>query len=334
MKRAARLATLAAACGLAFAGALAASCCASAEPPEVKAEAEAPEEAPKRAKTTKAELEFATSNADGFTPMPKPEPGDWLHRFKEPGQTFAEYVRSRPPGPTKKRTQLVLQPIGKFTETQRARLEEIRAFAALWFALPVELSKKAFPLPVSNRRERTWGEKKWTQYETGYFLNRLAERLPADAIACQGITMADLYPEESWNYVFGQASLVERVGVYSLARYGPEFWGLERDEAAGRLELLRSIKVVTHESGHMFGLMHCKRHLCNMNGSNSLAETDRQPLALCPECLKKLQWRIGFDVRERYEALAAFYEKAGLADEAVWVKKRLARIGEEATAAE
>jgi archaemetzincin len=33
--------------------------------------------------------------------------------------------------------------------------------------------------------------------------------------------MEDLYPEPSWNFVFGQASLNERVGVYSFARYGP-----------------------------------------------------------------------------------------------------------------
>ena len=63
-----------------------------------------------------------------------------------------------------------------------------------------------------------------------------------------------------------------------------------------------------------------------MNGSNSLEESDRQPLRLCPPCLKKLQWNRGFDVVARYGKLLDFYRKHGLAPEADWVEKRLAAI--------
>lgn len=33
-------------------------------------------------------------------------------------------------------------------------------------------------------------------------------------------TNADLWPGEGWNYVFGQASLADHVGVWSIHRYG------------------------------------------------------------------------------------------------------------------
>ena len=63
-----------------------------------------------------------------------------------------------------------------------------------------------------------------------------------------------------------------------------------------------------------------------MNGSNSLPETDRQPLHLCPNCLRKLQWRLGFDVLGRYGRLETFLRRAGLTDDAEWFARRVKRI--------
>jgi archaemetzincin len=68
------------------------------------------------------------------------------------------------------------------------------------------------------------------------------------------ITMTDLYPNESWNFVFGQASIENRVGVFSFARYHPSWRGGEADENTERLVLTRAAKVLTHETGHMFGI--------------------------------------------------------------------------------
>ena len=47
--------------------------------------------------------------------------------------------------------------------------------------------------------------------------------VPDDAFCLSAITMTDLYPKDSWNFVFGQARLYQRVGIYSLARYMPNF---------------------------------------------------------------------------------------------------------------
>lgn len=44
-----------------------------------------------------------------------------------------------------------------------------------------------------------------------------------------------------------------------------------------------------------------------MNGSNGLFESDARPNRLCSECLQKLQWRLGFDIKSRYTRLNAYF---------------------------
>jgi archaemetzincin len=256
--------------------------------------------------------------------MTEPKPGDWRQAHPEPVQSFRQYVASRPNRPTGARHTLVLVPLGTLGPDAAKRLEPLRAYLEIYYALPVKAAPGAALRGVKSR-ERRWAGRTWTQYLTGDILEKvLRPRVERDAFALLGVTMEDLYPEESWNYVFGQASLADRVGVYSLVRFHPEFWGQEPSDAAARLGLKRSLATLVHETGHMFGVHHCQTYDCVMNGSNSLAESDGRPMALCPECLKKFRWNIGFDVPARYEALRAFYEEHGLAAEAAFAAKRLA----------
>src|SRR5436309_6040382 len=162
-----------------------------------------------------------------------------------------------------------------------------------------------------------------SQILTGDVLNFLKTRAPADAFCILAITMEDLYPEPSWNFVFGQASLRDRVGVYSFARYDPAFYGEARSGEHEQLVLRRSCKVLAHETAHMFGLAHCIYFNCLMNGSNHLAESDRRPLHLCPVCLRKLQWSVGFDLPKRYAELEKTDRAFGFGDEADWLKQRI-----------
>ena len=120
------------------------------------------------------------------------------------------------------------------------------------------------------------------------------------------------------------ASFRERVGIQSVARYHPAFF----DEAdhypdPDRWVMRRSVKVMAHEIGHMFGMEHCVHYECVMNGSNHLEETDRRPAHLCPVCLRKLRHAIGFDPVERYRALSVFFARAGLGPEADWTRARI-----------
>ena len=253
--------------------------------------------------------------------------GSWRARFPdEEPMDFDEYVESDPVGADDERNVLAFQPVGDFPPEARAALDAAAEFTGAWFDLPVQTLD---PVPLTDNPGwfRTRGDpsskESVRQYRTGWFLNDLLpDRRPQDAVVLLGVTMADLYPGPDWNYVFGEAHLMRRVGVYSLARYYPEFWGQDRTPTASRRALLRTLKVVVHEAGHTFGLEHCVTWLCTMNGSNSLQETDAQPLLLCPDCLKKLAWNREFDVAKRYRRLAELLDRHGFPDEAAWHRAR------------
>jgi archaemetzincin len=262
-----------------------------------------------------------------FSPMPKPDVGDWMAAHPEPAQSFEQFVASYPVRPTKDRHTLYLSQVGAMKEVDTKRLETLREFLEVFYTLPTRLGP-AVTLDKVTHRDRTMSELKYRQYLTADLLDKiLPPILPKDAVCLQGVTMEDLYPDPSWNYVFGQASLSDRVGIYSLVRFYPAFWGLDDGPEAQKLGLRRSLKTLVHETGHMFGVNHCQKYECLMNGSNNLPEADRQPIHLCPDCLKKFRWNIGFDVVERYEALKKFYTAHDMAAEAEWVDKRIKECG-------
>ena len=242
----------------------------------------------------------------------KPGPHDWLAHHHEPGQTFDQYVRCGPVMPRGKRRVIYIQPIGDFTKTQRRIVDLTVRFMSLYFDRPVQI-RPALSLdviPASARRVHpAWKVK---QVLTGHVLNKvLKPRLPEDAAAYIAFTTSDLWPGEGWNFVYGEASLRERVGVWSIHRNGDP----EESEAAFRLCLLRTMKTATHETGHMFSMYHCTLFECNMCGCNNRAESDRRPIALCPECLAKVCWATGADPLQRYKNLSAFCREAGLPKE-------------------
>jgi archaemetzincin len=267
-------------------------------------------------------LRCAFEPRQDFEPIPIPGPNDWLANHPEPGQTFDEYVRSQPNRPDQRRRKIYLQPIGDFDRPGVPPLDDLARFTALFFMLEtqslssIDLSR----VDVTKRRNPASGH---LQLLATDILNLLRTRLPADAFALIGITMVDLYPAPGWNFVFGQASLRERVGVYSFARYDPTFYGEAPATGAHNLMLRRGCKVLAHETAHMFGIQHCIWYRCLMNGSNHLAESDERPLHLCPVDLRKLQWNIGFDIVERYRRLLRFHAEAGFDDEARWLERRI-----------
>lgn len=244
--------------------------------------------------------------------MGPPQPGDWLDTFKEPGQTFEEYLRGNPTRPSAERRVLYVQPLGRFTPAQTRVVELTADFLSRFFNLPVRVRAPAPLEHVPRKALRKSPVGSGRQIQTGYIMTEvLRPTLPADAAALIGFTSSDLFPDETLNYVFGQASLQERVGVWSL------YW-LGRPDASEdefRLTLLRTLKIAAHETGHMFSVKHCTKYECVMNGTNSLLESDRHPLDVCPECTAKLCWAAGADPRERYARLADFCARHGLTAE-------------------
>jgi archaemetzincin len=240
----------------------------------------------------------------------------------EPGQTFNQFVKSKPNRPNKIRKRIYLQPLGEFSEDRVPSVERLREYASTYFAMDVgvlpyltlrgnKITKRANPFTRNQ------------QILTSDVLAILKKNIPKDAFCVLAITMEDLYPAPSWNFVFGQASLRERIGVYSFARYDPAFYGQKRGKDYEQLLLRRSCKVLAHEIGHMFGLQHCIYFKCILCGSNHLNESDSRPVHLCPVCLHKLHYSMGFDVVSRYHNLLRFYRKVDFDSEAKWVANRL-----------
>jgi len=247
-----------------------------------------------------------------FKPM-KIEDGDWLKTQSEPGETFHEYIAADPTLPTGARRTIYIQPIGNFTPEQRKAIRLTADYMKAFYNLPVKLNadRQLGNVPAELKRES--GYPKRTQIRTQYFLDDvLPKLLKDDAAALIAFTNYDLYPGDTWAFVFGQATLQNRVGVWSLARLSE----LARNKPTALLD--RTLKIAMHETGHMFSLRHCTKYECLMSGTNHLAETDRRPLDACPECMAKIAWAMNYDPIERYKNLAAFWRKNGRATEAKW----------------
>ncbi|NIM49772.1 MAG: hypothetical protein GTN62_05880 [Gemmatimonadales bacterium] len=269
-------------------------------------------------------LQRACEPGDEFRPIPEPAPHDWLANHPELGQTFEQFVNAGCNKPDTTRSKIYLQPLEDFPAGEGPSLEQLRRFAQAFFAIEVTILSPGGlgQHPITSRRNPYTRQ---IQLLTTDILTLLTRRLPSDAFCLLGITMSDLYPEPAWNFVFGQASLLERVAVYSFARYDPRFYGEERGHAE-HVMLRRSCRVLAHETAHMFGIQHCIFFHCLMNGSNHVTESDARPLHLCPADLRKLHHSVGFDVVDRYRRLRDFWREVGFDDEAQWLAGRLRHI--------
>lgn len=252
-----------------------------------------------------------------------PQSGDWLAVHYEPGQTFEQYLAAKPTRSDQKLNTIYIQPIGEFTTKQQKVVELSAEYISVYFNLPVKILNNISSSAIPSRARRThpsWGMK---QILTTYLLDELLlPHRPDNALAMLGLTAIDLWPGHGWNFVFGQASLHERVGVWSLYRNG------NPDESAEmfRLCLRRTIKTAVHEICHILTMQHCIDYECIMNGSNHREESDRRPLYLCPICLKKLCWNLGIDPLKRYQKLEAFCNKIGFQKEQYFFHKSIDQL--------
>lgn len=313
-------------------GLLAAAGCRAAETPPEAGPATTPAPPPKPPSATPPSTERARVDAvkavrERLRPLHQrlgpPKPGEWLAEHREAGQTFEQYLQDDPTLPEGARRVLVIQPLGDLDERQRRMIGLAADYMKRFFSLETrtlpDIPGSAIPARA-RRTHPTWGDK---QILSTYVLESvLRPRLPDDAAAMIAFTASDLWPGAGWNFVFGQADLRQRTGVWSIYRNG--------DLAAGpdafRRALLRTLKTAVHETGHMFSLEHCTAYRCVQGGVNSLEEGDRAPLWLCPECVAKVVWATRADPRRRYEALAAFCKEQGLEAEAAFFDRSIAAL--------
>ena len=237
-------------------------------------------------------------------------------------RSFDQYVANKPLQPTHARHTIYICPLGQMDFTMQQRMRTLRTFLEIYLTLPIKTMPAA---PIAGRRSRMTKAhgREVRQYDTEDLKEHLLKpRLPDDALAIMGLTARDLYSERlDWDSVTNTTYTGRGFGVCSLARLFPEPWGYKATPQSKKSGLAVSFRMVADVACGMLGPTPCRKYYCVMNQSRYTSM--EEPLHLCPDCLRKLRWTLGFDIIERYEALRQFYARVGMQEEARWVGKRL-----------
>ncbi len=201
----------------------------------------------------------------------------------------------------------------------------ITRFLEAWFGLPTRMLPAMSDEVLEQLPAREHDGRR--QLDAAAVLAWLRERRPVDATCELALTLEDLYADDA-EWVFGYASIVERVGVHSMLRYDPGFHDVTaRGPEFEHTILRRALRVLAHEGAHMFGLRHCFHFECLMNPTAGLEDLDRLPLHLCPVCLRKLMSVTGMSIVERWQRLVALCDELSLPDERDWFADRVRALG-------
>ena len=123
------------------------------------------------------------------------------------------------------------------------------------------------------------------QYDGNKLLKEFEPVFSPQYIIKLGLFRVDLFIP-ILTYIFGQAVLNGSTGIASIYRLRNEQYGMKKDEV---LLLNRFIKVIIHELGHTFGLIHCHIPTCVMRSSTYVEDIDQKSHNLCPGCRNKLE---------------------------------------------
>jgi archaemetzincin len=297
-----------------------------------------------------------------FPVISAPQPGEWLESFwnYEEYETASQFDKALDPNQRfgfEGRNKIYLTTLGDFNVPS---LELLCDYISRSIQVPcIPLPPVSLEVPSGDERKRNSTSKKsflvnavdstngkeygimarerkgiGIQLFTEDVFKMLVDMNPPDGWCTVAATMFDLYPGESWNFVFGQAHLETKTGVFSFVRYHPGF-GTKAGTAAPldadqeqHLTVL-GCKILVHEILHLFYMRHCVYFECLINGANNQDEASKHPLYICPVCLHKLIVQIpGFDIKKHYQDLIEFYIKSGKGihlweEHKEWMQKRL-----------
>lgn len=122
------------------------------------------------------------------------------------------------------------------------------------------------------------------QYASISVLERLTGFCPNDGAKLLAITERDLFVPVL-TFVFGHAQLGGRVAVCSFARLRQEYYGLPPDQD---VFAERAVKEALHETGHLFGLLHCSDRRCAMSLATNVRQIDAKQDGFCALCRRHL----------------------------------------------
>ena len=130
------------------------------------------------------------------------------------------------------------------------------------------------------------------QYDANGILKEVLEISPPDSIKSIGLFRVDLFIP-ILTYIFGQAFLNGNTGIASLFRLKNELYGLEQNYP---LLIDRFRKVIIHELGHTFGLIHCPYPNCVMRSSTYVEDLDQKKNCFCKNCQEELNRMRGLEL--------------------------------------
>lgn len=169
---------------------------------------------------------------------------------------------------------IVIINLGNF---ERDFLDKIVSGIQLEFLLPVTLEERHIDLSEFYDPMRR-------QYNGNSLLKALDTYSSPPHVKHIGLFRVDLCIP-ILTYIFGQAPLNGKTGIASLYRLRNEHYGMKKDED---LLLDRFRKVITHELGHMFGLLHCHVPSCVMRSSTYVEDLDQKNHKLCNKCRNEI----------------------------------------------
>lgn len=157
-------------------------------------------------------------------------------------------------------------------------LEKTAREVALEFLLPVSIEEGILDLNEFYDPVRR-------QYDGNGILKKIDSIPSTQSIKKVGLFRVDLFIP-ILTYIFGQAILNGTAGIASLYRLRNEQYGMNKDE-----DLLfdRFRKVVIHELGHTFGLIHCHIPTCVMRSSTYVEDIDQKSSNICLKCRNKIE---------------------------------------------
>lgn len=123
------------------------------------------------------------------------------------------------------------------------------------------------------------------QYDGNKLLKMIDSSGKVESIKTLGLFQVDLFIP-ILTFIFGQAIFGGKTGVASVYRLKNEQYGLKKNDI---LLFERFRKVVIHELGHTFGLVHCHVPSCVMRSTTYVEDIDQKKYHFCSKCRNELQ---------------------------------------------